>query len=93
VVAHCFFDFSLIKEVDGTEDYHFTSEDWRNKIKNKFWNDKNFRKCLWNHFKEKPYSTFWFSLSFYGLDSWPWQFRGKDPPTRLYRHTWKMKSQ
>ena len=81
--------FKLINEVDGTNDYHLTSEYWTSQFKKALSTNKDFRTELWHHFKKRPDHTFWTSLCFLGVEAWPWQFRGENPPTRLYRHTWK----
>lgn len=82
--------FTLINEVDGTEDYLFTSEYWVGALKDALRSNPQFRKELFKHFLRKPIYTFWAILSRLGAESWPWQFRGLNPPTILYRQTWKM---
>jgi cyclopropane fatty-acyl-phospholipid synthase-like methyltransferase len=81
--------FSLIKEVDGTQDYLFTSENWLSKLRNALYHNAEFRKDILKRLIKKPMHTIWFTASLMGPEAWPWQFRGEDPPTRLYRHTWK----
>ncbi|MEK7664576.1 MAG: class I SAM-dependent methyltransferase [Patescibacteria group bacterium] len=82
--------FKLVKEIDGTEDYRLTSEYWCKALKNALWYNKEFRRRLFYSFLKKPAHTFWVVLSMIGPEAWPWQFRGKNPPTRLYRQTWQM---
>jgi len=82
--------FTLTKEVDGTEDYRLTSEYWCKAIKSALWHKKELRRQLFCLFFKKPIPTFWITLSMTGTEAWPWQFRGKNPPTRLYRQTWQM---
>lgn len=82
--------FNLEKEVDGTEDYRLTSEHWCKALKSAFWHKKEFGKQLLSLFLKKPIHTFWCCLSMVGPEAWPWQFRGENPPTRLYRQTWQM---
>lgn len=82
--------FKLIKEVDGTQDYYFTSEYWAKKAKYSLYHNAKFRKALFKEFIKNPIHTIWFSASLIGPEAWPWQFRGKYPPTKLYRHTWKL---
>lgn len=81
--------FTLEKEIDGTEDYRLTSEHWCNQYNKALFHNKKFIKELTKHFLKKPFHTFWTIMSFVGFESWPWQFRGENPPTRLYRQTWK----
>lgn len=82
--------FALKKEVDGTEDYGFTSKYWCNAIKSALLNNKEFKAHLFRALLKRPIHTFWLAMSIIGAESWPWQFRGKNPPTRLYRQTWEI---
>lgn len=81
--------FKLIKEEDGTEDYRLTSEYWCQKFKEAFFTDSKTADALLKHLLKKPMHTFWVLLSLLGPEAWPWQFRGENPPTRLYRQTWQ----
>lgn len=83
--------FAMIKEVDGTEDYRITSEYWCERYINGLRTMPDFRKKIAGHFLRRPRHTLWTVLSFVGLEAWPWQFRGPDPPAILYRHTWQLK--
>ena len=83
--------FYLIKEVNGTNDYYLTSEYWTSQFKKALFTI-DFRKELWHHFKKRPIHSIWTFLNFIGIEAWPWQFRSENPPTRLYRHTWKRNS-
>ena len=86
--------FEQLKAVDGTDDYRLTSEEWLRRI----------RKMLptWRGFKalvsavpfalRHPRQTFDMLTCMLGTESWNWQFRGTDPPTRLLRQTWAYKS-
>lgn len=76
--------FVLEKEVDGTEDYRITSEQWLN------------MKCQRpiKLIKVFPYlfiapKQLLLMLTAFFSQSWQWQFRGNFPPMRLWRHTWK----
>lgn len=82
--------FTMIKEIDGTEDYRITSEYWCERYKNGLRTRPDFRKKIAGHFLKRPRHTLWTVLSFVGLEAWPWQFRGPDPPVILYRHTWQL---
>ena len=80
--------FNMGEEVDGTEDYHITSEFWRNElIKNAF--NFNFLKGLTVKAIQRPSHTWTMLNGLLNHQYWAWQFRGEDPPTRLLRHTWK----
>ncbi len=81
--------FILEKEIDGTQDYMLTSDYWCNQYNKALFHNKKFIKELTKHFIKKPFHTLWTTMSFVGCESWPWQFRGNNPPTRLFRHTWQ----
>lgn len=81
--------FKLVKEEDGTEDYRLTSEYWCKRFKHVLLTNSTLVATLLKHFLKKPIHTFQFMLSQIGLEAWPWQFRGQNPPTRLYRQTWE----
>ncbi|MBI4022433.1 MAG: class I SAM-dependent methyltransferase [Candidatus Andersenbacteria bacterium] len=83
--------FELIEVVDGTEDYRLTSE----------WGLEHVRRCLlhplwgwgvWARFLPAVLRN-WrqgrLILLLLWSESWQWQFRGDDPPMRLFRHTWQ----
>ncbi|MBS3128134.1 class I SAM-dependent methyltransferase [Candidatus Woesearchaeota archaeon] len=81
--------FDLVKEVDGTEDYRLTSEHWCQSYKKALFTNPRFMYELFKHFIMKPIHTTLVTASYVGPESWAWQFRGDNPPTRLYRHTWQ----
>ncbi len=81
--------FTLVKEIDGTEDYLLTSEHWCRQYKNALGNNPVFRRKLIGHFLKRPMHTVWVVASFVGIEAWPWQFRGNNSSARLYRHTWQ----
>jgi len=83
--------FGLERQVDGTEDYHYTSEDWKRIFLKGLFSNTAFAKRLAAKFFKSPVQTINFAMSFIGPEAWPWQFRGETPPTRLYRHTWVKK--
>lgn len=82
--------FELIDEVDGTDDYLRTSEAWL----------RQFRQALSSGEALEIASgsmpvalrhPVQFATMLYGLlksESWNWQFRPPQPPTRLLRETW-----
>lgn len=84
-------NFKLINKVDGTEDYRITSEHWRKEYTKALFTNPRVMKALAKHFLEKPMHTFWTISSHTSFQSWPWQFRGENPRTILYRHTWQKK--
>jgi cyclopropane fatty-acyl-phospholipid synthase-like methyltransferase len=80
--------FSLIKEVDGTQDYGFTADDWLKKFRHALFTGR-FAGALARHFFHHPVHTFWFVMSFIGPASQLWQFRGQETPVQHFRHTWQ----
>jgi SAM-dependent methyltransferase len=81
-------NFVLIREVDGTQDYGFTAEDWLRKFRRAL-RDFRFGAALIRHLISNPIHTLWFAASFIGPASQLWQFRGRETPVRHYRHTWQ----
>jgi cyclopropane fatty-acyl-phospholipid synthase-like methyltransferase len=82
-------NFKLIQEVDGTEDYGFTAEDWKRMFRKALYRDGRFGKALARHLISNPLHTFWFITSFVGPASQLWQFRGSTTPVQHFRHTWQ----
>jgi cyclopropane fatty-acyl-phospholipid synthase-like methyltransferase len=82
--------FRLIKTLDGTEDYHWTSEEWLMRVRAalKTWTGvKIFCKSIpfaLRHAKQ----TYEMLTCMLGSESWNWQFRGPNAPTCLLRQTW-----
>lgn len=81
--------FMCIAEQDGTEDYRLTSEEWLRRIHAAMRRSGEFRRRLLAHLVHRPMHIAYVALSFFGPQSWPWQFRGDPPPTVLYRQTWQ----
>jgi cyclopropane-fatty-acyl-phospholipid synthase len=81
--------FRLVEEVDGTEDYRLTSEEWCRRFKRALWRNSAFQKrlarALWKH----PWQSLLGAMSLVGPESWAWQFRGPNPPMSLYRQVWQ----
>ncbi len=83
--------FKLIQEVDGTEDYYLTSMFWLRRVQ-KAMLSPLLLKVIYKSFPvlfRKPKQLF---LLLYGSlfsQSWSWQFKGENPPTRLLRQTWE----
>ena len=90
-LEHCAGDrFGLIHEVDGTNDYRLTSEEWLRRMRRTLYTTlgaKILSKALPTMLGHpKQFATMiWCMLV---SESWNWQFRGPDPPTRLLRQTW-----
>ena len=82
--------FQLTKTVDGTYDYHLTSEEWLRRIQKLL--------LTWPGIKimfgsiptalRHPRQMFDMFTCMMGTQSWNWQFRGDNPPTRLLRQSW-----
>lgn len=79
--------FRLVREVDGTQDYGFTAEDWLRMFRGALC--RRFGAALFGHFVHEPAHTFWFTASFLGPASQLWQFRGVPTPVQHFRHTWE----
>lgn len=83
--------FELVEEVDGTDDYRLTSEEWLRRVRHGLlsirpgvgiWAD------LIPFLLRHPHQSL-FTLLLLLTQSWQWQFRGERPPTRLLRQTWQ----
>ncbi|MBI5622204.1 MAG: class I SAM-dependent methyltransferase [Elusimicrobia bacterium] len=81
--------FRLAREVDGTQDYGFTAEDWLRSFWRAVLRGSGFGSALARNFVRHPLHTFWFTASFLGPASQLWQFRGTPPPVQHFRHTWE----
>ena len=82
--------FRLTKTVDGTYDYHLTSEEWLRRIQ-KLLPTWPGIKILFGSIPtalRHPRQMFDMFTCMMGTQSWNWQFRGDDPPTRLLRQSW-----
>lgn len=83
--------FELTKTVDGTYDYHLTSEEWLRRIQRDLRSVKRFPAVfarslpfLFKHPKQAATMLTCMLLT----QSWNWQFRSANPPTKLLRQTW-----
>ena len=83
--------FELTKTVDGTQDYHWTSEAWLARIRRALRCSEAFGiaarslPVLLRH----PVQFADMVRCMLIAESWNWQFRGPDPPTRLLRQSWR----
>ncbi len=83
--------FEVLKCVDGTQDYHWTSEHWLRRIRAELRGRKGLEilaralPVLARH----PVQTLTMLSTMLLTESWNWQFRTEDPPTRLLRQTWE----
>lgn len=87
--------FDLVNTIDGTQDYYFTSEEWLRRIRaTKPMTRVGFKICLASlpFALRHPRQTFDMLTCMLRSESWNWQFRGNDPPTRLLRQTWEYRA-
>jgi cyclopropane fatty-acyl-phospholipid synthase-like methyltransferase len=84
--------FRLATTVDGTYDYHLTSEEWLRRVRREFRRVRTMPRLmarslpfLFSH----PLQCLTMLRCMLATQSWNWQFRGADPPTRLLRQTWQ----
>jgi cyclopropane fatty-acyl-phospholipid synthase-like methyltransferase len=82
--------FDLIEEVDGTDDYRFTSDEWLRRVRRAFtsWQAANAVGRLLPVLVRAPRQTLALLFATFVSKSWNWQFRPPNPPTRLLRQTW-----
>jgi cyclopropane fatty-acyl-phospholipid synthase-like methyltransferase len=82
--------FSPVNVVDGTYDYHLTSEEWLRRMQVILPTAKGFKILAGAlpYGLRHPVQLATMLLCMLCSQSWNWQFRGPSPPTRLLRHTW-----
>ena len=82
--------FNLVEEVDGTEDYHLTSEEWLRQVRRVLLSPRMVMIGLRSLpvFVRAPRQFLTLLLGFLSSQSWNWQFRPPNPPTQLLRQTW-----
>lgn len=86
--------FDLALEVDGTQDYHFTSEQWMTEALEKLLSWKTGTRIwprLLAYALRHPRHATTMLLCLFVAESWQRQFRGENPPTRLLRQVWHAK--
>lgn len=82
--------FELIAEVDGTDDYRITSEEWLRRARRAFssWRAAKIACRLLPVLVRAPRQVLAILSTAFAGESWNWQFRPPNPPTRLLRQTW-----
>jgi cyclopropane fatty-acyl-phospholipid synthase-like methyltransferase len=83
--------FELVEEMDGTEDYRLTSEEWLRRVRRALFSPR-LAKIAWRSLPVLLRSPRQFLTLLWGSlvsQSWHWQFRPPNPPTRLLRQTWE----
>jgi cyclopropane fatty-acyl-phospholipid synthase-like methyltransferase len=87
--------FQLVEQVDGTDDYRLTSEACFRRVKRalvswptalRIW-PRLVAYCC-RHPRQGPT----LALGLLVAESWQWQFRGAEPPTRLLRQVWQYRA-
>ena len=82
--------FDLIEEVDGTEDYRLTSEEWVRRMRRALLSRRVVKIAFYSLpvLVRSPGQFLTLLLSLLLSESWKWQFRTPNPPTRLLQQTW-----
>lgn len=84
--------FRKVQEVDGTLDYHLTSEEWFRRVRAALvrWRDgPRIWRRLGTYFLRRPRGCLSLCCCLFVAESWQRQFRGEHPPTKLLRQTWQ----
>lgn len=84
--------FRLLQEGDGTHDYHLTSEECFRRVKRSLFRWKT-GPPIWRRLvsllRHHPRQGIILFFCLFIAESWQWQFRGTQPPTKLLRQTWE----
>jgi len=82
--------FDLIEEVDGTEDYRLTSEEWLRRLRRAMLSPRVVKIAFRSLpvLVRSPLQFLTLLLSLILSESWNWQFRPPSAPTQLLRQTW-----
>ena len=83
--------FRLINEVDGTEDYRRTSEEWLRRVRRSYLNPIKIPGIILRlapFLAQYPVHTIT-AISFAITESWNKMFRGQDPSMKLLRQIWE----
>ncbi|MBI3838580.1 MAG: class I SAM-dependent methyltransferase [Planctomycetia bacterium] len=84
--------FSLEKTIDGTYDYFLTSETWLRRVNAELRRMRKIPRILARSFPfalRHPRQCATMLACMLVTQSWNWQFRTANPPTRLLRQTWR----
>jgi cyclopropane fatty-acyl-phospholipid synthase-like methyltransferase len=85
--------FRLLHEVDGTLDYHLTSEEWLRRGRRTLLIPGAPAFRIWRGLLpllfRQPRHAATMALCLFVTDSWQRQFRGEHPPTTLLRKVWE----
>jgi len=84
--------FTLDKTVDGTDDYRLTSEHWLSRVQAAFRSPRELARMTCRSLPvllRHPRQSATMLACMLRWQSWNWQFRGNNPPTRLLRQTWR----
>jgi cyclopropane fatty-acyl-phospholipid synthase-like methyltransferase len=84
--------FRIEKTVDGTYDYHLTSEEWLRRVKAEARRLRKLPRMVVRSLPmalRHPRQCATMLACMLVTQSWNWQFRTADPPTRLLRQTWQ----
>jgi cyclopropane fatty-acyl-phospholipid synthase-like methyltransferase len=84
--------FALIYEEDGTQDYHITSEACLKEVRQRMFrwgSGRGIWRNLISQFIRHPRQSVNLGICLFIAESWQWQFRGAEPPTRLLRQVWQ----
>jgi cyclopropane-fatty-acyl-phospholipid synthase len=82
--------FDLIEEDEGTEDYRLTSAEWLRRTRRALLSPKLVKIAYRSMpvMMRSPGQFLTLLLNLLSSESWNWQFRPPNPPTRLLRQTW-----
>ena len=82
--------FDLIEEVDGTEDYLMTSDEWVHRMRRALLSPQVVKIMFRSMpvLMRSPLQFLTMLLSLLFSESWNWQFRQPNAPTLLLRQTW-----
>lgn len=81
--------FRLTEEEEGTSDYRETAEYWLRRGQRAMLMNPRFLFFIAQRLITSWRPTIDMLRCLVTDQSWMWQFRGENPPTRLYRHTWE----
>ncbi len=84
--------FKLVREVDGTVDYDWTTDEWFRRIYKtmRSWTrGPRMFANLTSYMLAHPRHGLAMLMALFFAESWRWQFQGDPPPMRLLRQTWQ----